>query len=153
MLDLPRAETVRAVLERRGAVVLVRSLAEACDIANRIAPEHLEIDVKNAGRLLKSVRAAGAVLIGGLSAAPLGDYLAGPNHVLPTGGTARFASPLGAYDFVKRTSIIQATPAAISTLGPIVAQLARMEGFEGHARAIEQRLKPAKKRRTQRNGR
>ena len=153
LVDLPRAETVRAVLERRGAVVLVRSLAEACDIANRIAPEHLEIDVKNADRLLKSVRAAGAVLIGGLSAAPLGDYLAGPNHVLPTGGTARFASPLGAYDFVKRTSIIQATPAAISTLGPIVAQLARMEGFEGHARAIEQRLKPAKKRRTQRNGR
>ena len=85
MVDLPRAETVRAVLERRGAVVLVRSLAEACDIANRIAPEHLEIDVKNADRLLKSVRAAGAVLIGGLSPAPLGDYLAGPNHVLPTG--------------------------------------------------------------------
>jgi histidinol dehydrogenase len=89
-----------------------------------------------------------------LSPAPLGDYLAGPNHVLPTGGTARFASPLGAYDFVKRTSIIQATPAAISTLGPTVAILARMEGFEGHARAIEQRLKaPANKRRSRGNGR
>jgi histidinol dehydrogenase len=99
------------------------------------------------------VRAAGAVFIGGLSPAPLGDYLAGPNHVLPTGGTARFASPLGAYDFVKRTSIIQGTPKAMNSLGPLVAQLARMEGFEGHARAIEQRLKPVKKRRTQRNGR
>lgn len=153
LLDLPRAEMVRAVLERRGAVVLVRSLVEACEIANRIAPEHLELDTKNAERLLKAVHVAGAVFIGGLSPAPLGDYLAGPNHVLPTGGTARFASPLGAYNFVKRTSIIQATPAAISSLGPIVAQLARMEGFEGHARAIEQRLKPANKRRTRRNGR
>ncbi len=110
--------------------------------------------MKQPQRLLKSVHAAGAVFLGGLSPAPLGDYLAGPNHVLPTGGTARFASPLGAYDFVKRTSIIQATPAAIGTLGPIVAQLARMEGFEGHARAIEQRLKPAaKNRRSRRNGR
>ncbi|MGO9059511.1 MAG: histidinol dehydrogenase [Candidatus Binataceae bacterium] len=153
LLDLPRAPAVRAVLERRGAVVLVRSIAEACEISNQIAPEHLELEVKDAERVVKSVRAAGAILIGGLSSAPLGDYLAGPNHVLPTGGTARFASPLGAYDFVKRTSIIQATPAAISSLGPIVAQLARMEGFEGHARAIEQRLKPAKKRRTRRNGR
>jgi histidinol dehydrogenase len=154
LLDLPRAEAVKAVLERRGAVVLVRSLAEACEIANQIAPEHLEIEVKQPQRLLKSVHAAGAVFLGGLSPAPLGDYLAGPNHVLPTGGTARFASPLGAYDFVKRTSIIQATPAAIGTLGPIVAQLARMEGFEGHARAIEQRLKPAEKnRRSRRNGR
>jgi histidinol dehydrogenase len=154
LLDLPRAEAVKAVLERRGAVVLVRSLAEACEIANQIAPEHLEIEVKQPQHLLKSVHAAGAVFLGGLSPAPLGDYLAGPNHVLPTGGTARFASPLGAYDFVKRTSIIQATPAAIGTLGPIVAQLARMEGFEGHARAIEQRLKPAEKnRRSRRNGR
>ena len=153
LLDLPRAEAVRAVLERRGAVVLVRSIAEACEISNQIAPEHLELEVRDAERVVKSVRAAGAILIGGLSAAPLGDYLAGPNHVLPTGGTARFASPLGAYDFVKRTSIIQATPAAIGSLGPIVAQLARMEGFEGHARAIEQRLKPAKQRRTRRNER
>ena len=144
LLDLPRAEAVRAVLERRGAVVLVRSIAEACEISNQIAPEHLELEVRDAERVVKSVRAAGAILIGGLSAAPLGDYLAGPNHVLPTGGTARFASPLGAYDFVKRTSIIQATPAAIGSLGPIVAQLARMEGFEGHARAIEQRLKAGK---------
>jgi len=154
LLDLPRAGAVRTALERRGAVVLVRSVAEACEISNQIAPEHLEIEVKKPEHVLKLVRAAGAVFLGGLSPAPLGDYLAGPNHVLPTGGTARFASPLGAYDFVKRTSIIQATPAAISRLGPTVAILARMEGFEGHARAIEQRLKaPAKKRRSRPHGR
>ncbi|HKD66456.1 MAG TPA: histidinol dehydrogenase [Candidatus Binataceae bacterium] len=154
LVDLPRAEAVRAVLERRGAVVLVKSLAQACEIANQIAPEHLEIDVRRPDQLLKSVRAAGAVFLGSLSPAPLGDYLAGPNHILPTGGTARFASPLGAYDFVKRTSIIQATPAAMATLGPVVAQLARMEGFEGHARAIERRLnRPVTKRRIRRNGR
>jgi len=86
------------------------------------------------------VRAAGAVFVGELSPAPLGDYLAGPNHVLPTGGAARFASPLGAYDFVARTSIIEASARAIGKLGPVVARLARMEGFEGHARAVELRL-------------
>jgi histidinol dehydrogenase len=151
--DLPRADAVRGVLERRGAVVLVKSLAQACEIANQIAPEHLEIDVRRPQQLLKSVRAAGAVFLGPLSPAPLGDYLAGPNHILPTGGTARFASPLGAYDFIKRTSIIQATPAAVASLGPVVAQLARMEGFEGHARAIELRLeRQASRRRNRRNG-
>ncbi len=154
LLDLPRADAVRPVLDRRGAVVLVRSLAEACEIANQIAPEHLEIEVRRPQALLKSISAAGAVFIGGLSPAPLGDYVAGPNHILPTGGSARFASPLGAYDFVKRTSIIQATPRAVASLGPIVARLARMEGFEGHARAIERRLdKPASKRRIRRDGR
>ncbi len=155
LLDLPRAEAVKAVLERRGAVVLVKSLSEACEIANQIAPEHLEIEVRKPEQLLKSVRVAGAIFLGPLSPAPLGDYLAGPNHILPTGGAARFASPLGAYDFVRRTSIIQATPAAVATLGPVVAQLARMEGFEGHARAIERRLDnlPVFKRRNRRNGR
>ncbi len=155
LLDLPRAEAVKTVLERRGAVVLVKSLAEACELANQIAPEHLEIEVRKPEQLLKSVRVAGAIFVGALSPAPLGDYLAGPNHILPTGGTARFASPLGAYDFVRRTSIIQATPAAVASLGPVVAQLARMEGFEGHARAIERRLNdhPALRRRNRRNGR
>jgi histidinol dehydrogenase len=86
------------------------------------------------------VRAAGAVFVGELSPAPLGDYLAGPNHVLPTGGAARFASPLGAYDFVARTSMIEASARAVEKLGPAVALLARMEGFEGHARAVELRL-------------
>ncbi len=138
--DLPRADAVRQALSRRGALVVVRDLAEAFELANRIAPEHLELEIKDAERWITHVRAAGAVFIGAMSPAPLGDYIAGPNHVLPTGGSARFASPLGAYDFLKRTSIIQATQAAMRKLGPDAARLARMEGFEGHARAIELRL-------------
>jgi histidinol dehydrogenase len=118
---------------------VVKNLAEAFELANRIAPEHLELDVRNPARWLAQVTAAGAVFLGAMSPAPLGDYLAGPNHVLPTGGAARFASPLGAYDFVKRTSIIGASAGALKRLGPEVARLARMEGFEGHARAIELR--------------
>jgi len=119
--------------------VVVRGLAEAFELANRIAPEHLELDIRQASRWLPKVRNAGAVFVGSLSPAPLGDYLAGPNHVLPTGGSARFASPLGAYDFIKRTSIIEASAGALRRLGPAVARLARMEGFEGHARAMELR--------------
>ena len=99
----------------------------------------LELDLRNPSRWLPKVKAAGAVFLGPLTPAPLGDYLAGPNHVLPTGGAARFASPLGAYDFLKRTSIIEASMGAIAALGPTVAHLARMEGFEGHARAMELR--------------
>ncbi|MGH7935325.1 MAG: histidinol dehydrogenase [Candidatus Binataceae bacterium] len=139
LADLPRAEAVRRALKHRGAAVVVKNLEEAFDLSNRIAPEHLELEIENPRRWLKSVRAAGAVFLGGMSPAPLGDYLAGPNHVLPTGGSARFASPLGAYDFLKRTSIIGASAGALKRLGPEVARLARMEGFEGHARAVEQR--------------
>ncbi len=139
--DLPRAADARRALDQRGAIIIVPSLNEAFELANRIAPEHLELDVNHLDRWLPKVRAAGAVFIGSMSPAPLGDYLAGPNHVLPTGGSARFASPLGAYDFMKRTSIIVGTAAAIRKLGPEVARLARMEGFEGHARAVEVRLR------------
>jgi histidinol dehydrogenase len=139
LADLPRARVVEAVLEKRGALVVVRDLDEAFELANRIAPEHLELDICNPSRWLPKVKAAGAIFLGPMSPAPLGDYLAGPNHVLPTGGSARFASPLGAYDFLKRTSIIQASPNALRKLGPTVARLARMEGFEGHARAMEAR--------------
>lgn len=153
LADLPRAAVVRRVFARRGALVVVRSLAEAFELANRIAPEHLELDVKDAARHLGRVRAAGAVFVGELSPAPLGDYMAGPNHVLPTGGAARFASPLGAYDFVARTSIIEASGRALRELGPAVARLARMEGFEGHARAVEIRLEGgAKERRSNQRG-
>jgi histidinol dehydrogenase len=120
-------------------MVVVGDLKEAFDLANEIGPEHLELDVRNPSRWLPKVKAAGAVFLGPLTPAPLGDYLAGPNHVLPTGGAARFASPLGAYDFLKRTSIIEASMGAIAALGPSVAHLARMEGFEGHARAMELR--------------
>ncbi len=139
LASLPRAAAVRRALAKRGAIVVVRALAEAFELANRIAPEHLELDIRQASRWLPKVRNAGAVFVGRLSPAPLGDYLAGPNHVLPTGGSARFASPLGAYDFIKRTSIIEASAGALRRLGPAVARLARMEGFEGHARAIELR--------------
>lgn len=138
--DLPRALEVRRALAKRGAAVVVRSLPEAFELANRIAPEHLELDLEDAQRWLGSVKAAGAVFLGPRSPAALGDYVAGPNHVLPTGGAARFASPLGAYDFLKRSSIIGASAAAMRKLGPQVVRLARMEGFEGHARAIELRM-------------
>jgi histidinol dehydrogenase len=139
--DLPRAAAVRQALSKRGAIIVLPRLEEAFDLANRIAPEHLEMDIAAPARWLSKIVAAGAVFVGPLSSAPLGDYLAGPNHVLPTGGSARFASPLGAYDFVKRTSIITASVGAVEKLGPDVARLARMEGFEGHARAMELRLK------------
>jgi histidinol dehydrogenase len=139
--ELPRAASVRQVLSKRGAAIVVDGLEAAFELANRIAPEHLELELADARRWLARVQTAGAVFVGGMSPAPLGDYMAGPNHVLPTGGAARFASPLGAYDFVKRTSIIMASAAAVEKLGPEVARLARMEGFEGHARAMELRLK------------
>src|SRR5579872_1360639 len=141
LADLPRAHAVEAVLEKRGALVVVRDLEEAFELANRIGPEHLELDIRKPSRWLRKVKAAGAIFLGPMSPAPLGDYLAGPNHVLPTGGSARFASPLGAYDFLKRTSIIEASSNALQKLGPTVARLARMEGFEGHARAMEWRNK------------
>jgi histidinol dehydrogenase len=129
------------VLNKRAAAIMVPDLEAAFQLANQIAPEHLELAIANPARWLNRVKSAGAVFVGALSPAPLGDYLAGPNHVLPTGGSARFASPLGAYDFLKRSSIIMASAAAVEKLGPEVARLARMEGFEGHARAMELRLK------------
>ena len=140
--DLPRAESVRRALHKRGAAIVVAEMQAAFDLANRLAPEHLELEIANAARWLPHVHDAGAVFLGAYSPAPLGDYLAGPNHVLPTGGSARFASPLGAYDFLKRTSIVEASAAALATLGPSVARLARMEGFEAHARAIDLRNLP-----------
>ena len=140
--DLPRAAAVRQALKKHGAAIVVRGLDQAFELANRIAPEHLELDIADAARWLPRISAAGAVFVGSMSPAPLGDYLAGPNHVLPTGGSARYASPLGAYDFLKRTSVIIASAAAIHKLAPAVARLARMEGFEGHARAMELRLPP-----------
>jgi len=135
--DLPRAAAVARVFRNRAAAVVVKDLDAAFELANQIAPEHLELEIEQAARWLGRVANAGAVFVGGRSPAPLGDYLAGPNHVLPTGGSARFASPLGAYDFLKRTSIIEASARSLRALGPAAARLARMEGFEAHARAIE----------------
>lgn len=150
--SLTRRETATRALARYGGVFVVRSLREAIELANRIAPEHLELAVARPERWLSAIRHAGAVFLGSYAPEPLGDYLAGPNHVLPTGATARFGSPLGVYDFVKRTSIIGGTARALARLGPSVVRLARLEGLDAHARAVEARG-PAKGLTPRRKGR
>jgi histidinol dehydrogenase len=111
------------------------------ELANAIAPEHIELIIRGSKRIAKKIRNAGAIFLGPYSAPPLGDYLAGPNHVLPTGGSARFFSPLGTYDFLKRTTVIHAERRALKALAPKIAQLARLEGLDDHARAVEARFK------------
>jgi histidinol dehydrogenase len=128
-------------LARYGAIIVTRDLAEAAEIANRVAPEHVELMVRRPRRFAARIRNAGAIFIGPYATPPLGDYLAGPNHVLPTGGSARFFSPLGTYDFVKRTSIIEASRAGLRSLAPGVVRLARLEGLFDHARAVEARFR------------
>lgn len=142
--SLKRYEIAAASLRHYGAVILARDRKEIVELANAIAPEHLELAVKNPRSWLKDIRYTGAIFLGHLSTEPFGDYIAGPNHVLPTGGTARFSSPLGVYDFLKRTSIIQASPRALAMLGPQVVCLAEMEGLEAHARAVQYRLSGGK---------
>jgi histidinol dehydrogenase len=136
----PRRDTIRASLEGRGALVRTRSMEEACAISNRIAPEHLEVSAREPGRWEPLLQHAGAIFLGAFTSESLGDYCAGPNHVLPTAGTARFSSPLGVYDFQKRTSVIEVSARGAAALGPIAATLARGEGLEAHARAAELRL-------------
>jgi histidinol dehydrogenase len=136
----PRRDIIHASLEGRGALVLTRSMEEACAISNRIAPEHLEVSVREPARWEPLLRHAGAIFLGAFTSESLGDYCAGPNHVLPTAGTARFSSPLGVYDFQKRTSLIEVSERGAAALGPIAATLARGEGLEAHARAAELRL-------------
>lgn len=138
----PRADIIRASLSGRGALIQVRSLEEACDITNTIAPEHLEISTERPEVLAERIRHAGAMFLGHYSSEALGDYCAGPNHVLPTSRTARFSSPLGVYDFQKRSSIIQVSRAGAQTLGPLAAQLANGEGLQAHAASAERRLAP-----------
>jgi len=128
-------------LEKYGAIIVVRGMAEALQLANTIAPEHVELIVKQPEKWARGVRNAGAIFVGPYSTPPLGDYLAGPNHVLPTGGSARFFSPLGTYDFLKRTTIIRAEKKALRALAPKITQLARLEGLDDHARAVEARFK------------
>jgi histidinol dehydrogenase len=140
--EMPRHEVIRASLEGRGALILTRSLEEACEISNRIAPEHLEVSTAKPGRWEKLLKHAGAIFLGAYTSESLGDYCAGPNHVLPTSGTARFSSPLGVYDFVKRSSLIEVSEAGAQVLGPVAATLAYGEGLQGHARAAEMRLNP-----------
>ena len=134
-----RAITIKA-LEKYGAIIVTRGYREAIDLANTIAPEHVELIVKQPQKWSRAIRNAGAIFIGPYSTPPLGDYFAGPNHVLPTGGSARFFSPLGTYDFLKRTTIIQAQEKALRALAPKITHLARLEGLDDHARAVEARF-------------
>ena len=139
---MPRQAVIRASLEGRGALILTRSLEEACAISDRIAPEHLEVSTREPRRWEPLLRHAGAIFLGAFTSESLGDYCAGPNHVLPTSGTARFSSPLGVYDFQKRSSLIEVSEAGAQILGPIAAELAYGEGLQAHARAAELRVKP-----------
>ena len=138
---MPRHEVIRASLQGRGALILTSSMEEACAISNRIAPEHLEISSREPQRWEPLLKHAGAIFLGAYTSESLGDYCAGPNHVLPTSGTARFSSPLGVYDFVKRSSLIEVSEAGAQVLGPIAAELAYGEGLQAHARAAQMRLK------------
>ena len=138
---MPRRAVIRASLEGRGALIRVRSMEEACAIANRIAPEHLEVSAKEPHRWEPLLHHAGAIFLGAYTSESLGDYCAGPNHVLPTAGTARFSSPLGVYDFQKRTSLIEVSEAGAQALGPIAVELATGEGLQAHAQAAAMRLK------------
>lgn len=137
---LERADIVRESLSRRGALILVEDETQALTLINRIAPEHLELSVEEPQRLVEHVRHAGAIFMGRYTAEALGDYCAGPNHVLPTSGTARFSSPLGVYDFQKRSSLIQCSPQGASTLGQTASVLARGESLTAHARSAENRI-------------
>ena len=135
----PRADIARTALTRNGAIILVPSMREAIEVANRRAPEHLEIVADGAERIAGSVRHAGAIFLGDETPEPVGDYLAGPSHVLPTSGTARYASPLGVYDFVKRTSVIRYTRARLAADADAIIALAEAEGLYGHAEAVRVR--------------
>jgi len=137
---MPRAAIIAKSLSDRGALILTRSMEEACELSNRIAPEHLEVSSRDPHRWEPLLRHAGAIFLGAYTSESLGDYCAGPNHVLPTSGTARFSSPLGVYDFQKRSSLIEVSPQGAQTLGPIAAELAYGEGLQAHARAAELRL-------------
>lgn len=139
--EMPRAEIISKSLNGRGALIQTRSMEEACEISNRIAPEHLEIASGDPHRWEPLLRHAGAIFLGAFTSESLGDYCAGPNHVLPTSTTARFSSPLGVYDFQKRSSLIEVSEAGAQTLGAIASVLAHGEGLQAHARAAEMRLK------------
>jgi histidinol dehydrogenase len=136
----PRARIARAAIERNGLLVVVPTMREAIEVANRRAPEHLEIVADGAERIAGAVRHAGAIFLGDETPEPVGDYLAGPSHVLPTAGTARYASPLGVYDFVKRTSVIRYSAARLAADADAIVALAEAEGLHGHAEAVRIRL-------------
>jgi histidinol dehydrogenase len=139
--EMPRQDIIRASLTARGALIHAADMDDAIKIANYIAPEHLELSVDDAATVAKSIRHAGAIFMGRYTAEALGDYCAGPNHVLPTSKTARFSSPLGVYDFQKRSSLIGCSPVGASELGKLASVLARGEGLVAHARSAEYRIK------------
>ncbi|MDR6730516.1 histidinol dehydrogenase [Delftia lacustris] len=139
--EMPRCAIIAKSLSDRGALILTRDMQEACAISNRIAPEHLEVSSNDPHQWEPLLRHAGAIFLGAYTSESLGDYCAGPNHVLPTSGTARFSSPLGVYDFQKRSSLIEVSEQGAQTLGRIASVLAHGEGLQGHARAAEMRLK------------
>jgi histidinol dehydrogenase len=139
--EMPRKQIIDQSMSTRGALIKVRDLDDAIDVANYIAPEHLELSVENAQQLAKSVRHAGAIFLGRYTAEALGDYCAGPNHVLPTSRSARFSSPLGVYDFQKRSSLIGCSAQGAAVLGKVASTLARGEGLVAHARSAEFRIK------------
>ncbi len=134
---LPKASIAEKALKNFGAIILVRDFDEACDVANAVAPEHLEVLTENPEKLLSNLRNAGAIFLGPWTPEPIGDYVAGPNHTLPTSGTARFFSPLGVYDFIKRSSLIRVGEKGFKTLAPYVETLANLEGLHAHANTIK----------------
>jgi histidinol dehydrogenase len=142
--QMQRRDLIEASLSNRGAMIKTRDIAEAVEISNQIAPEHLELCVEDPEQWLPRVRHAGAIFMGPWTPEALGDYCAGPNHVLPTSGTARFSSPLGVYDFIKRSSVIMCTARGMRELGPVASGLARGESLEAHARSAEMRLQAAR---------
>jgi histidinol dehydrogenase len=141
LVDMERKDIIQASLTSRGALIKVESLVQAADVANIIAPEHLELSVEDPESLNQHIRHAGAIFMGRYTAEALGDYCAGPNHVLPTSSTARFSSPLGVYDFQKRSSLINCSESGADTLGKVASVLARGESLTAHARSAEYRIK------------
>lgn len=141
---LPRQDIARTAIEERSFIAIMDSVADMFTLMNEVAPEHLEIQLANAMNYMSLVENAGSVFLGSYTAEPLGDYMGGPNHVLPTSGEARFSSPLGVYDFVKRTAFMQFSKERLAELAPHIATLARTEGLEGHARSIEVRFDQTK---------
>ena len=139
--EMPRAKVIEASLSNRALLIQVKDMSEACEIANAIAAEHLEICAADPRKWAEKIRHAGAIFMGNYTSESLGDYCAGPNHVLPTARTARFSSPLGVYDFIKRSSMIEVSEAGAQTLGSVASTLAHGEGLQAHARAAEMRLK------------
>ncbi|MCB1803475.1 MAG: histidinol dehydrogenase, partial [Gammaproteobacteria bacterium] len=138
--QMARRDTIAASLNGRGVLVQTRSMEEACAISNQVAPEHLEVSSDEPHRWEPLLRHAGAIFLGAYTSESLGDYCAGPNHVLPTGATARFSSPLGVYDFQKRSSLIEVSATGAQSLGKVASVLARGEGLQAHAMAAEMRL-------------